>query len=90
MGAPRILSRDLWQESGRFPLLWTSELITWEVGVMKPVHQEAGDSVLQVKAPGQILVVRRALLKGRNKVSMSSSEFSWINVTKYSPLSDTY
>lgn len=54
---------DLWQESERFPMLCTSELNTWEIGVIKPVHEEAGVSVLHVKTPGQKPVVRRAIAK---------------------------
>lgn len=38
-------------------------------GVIKPVHLEAGVSVLHVKAPGQMPVVKRAVVKGRNEVA---------------------
>lgn len=57
-------------------MLCTSELITWEMDVIKPVHQEAGVSGLHANACGEESYLWL----------MSPNEMSWGNFTKYSPL----
>lgn len=63
-------------------MLCTSELITWEMDVIKPVHQEAGVSGLHANACGEESYPERLGMRWL----MSPNEMSWGNFTKYSPL----